>query len=259
MKEVKVISFKVFRYNPQADAHPYHDTFEIPVEKGITILRALDYIKQNIDPRMSYRSFCHAGICGSCAMTINGATKLACTTQVWDELKNCVEENLITIDPIKNFTSLKDLVVDMDPLVEKLEKYTGWVESTMPDKELGKTEFRISPEEFKTYDSATDCIFCASCVSDCPLMNYDKDYVSPAIILRAYRMNMDSRDSASEKRVLQIADEHGILDCRQCNRCSFVCVKKIPIVDAINHLKQEAVKQKNQGLNMLEEKKKISP
>jgi succinate dehydrogenase / fumarate reductase iron-sulfur subunit len=247
MTEVKAISFKVYRYNPQVDAHPYHDTFDIPVEKGITVLRALDYIKQNLEPRLSFRSFCHAGICGSCAMKINGVTKLACTTQVWDELKNCLEDNVISIEPIVGFESLKDLVVDMDPMVEKLENYTGWIETTMDESEMGKAEFKISPEEFKLYDSATDCIFCASCVSECPLIPYDKDYVSPAIILRSYRMNMDSRDSASQERIDKLADEHGIIDCRQCNRCSFVCVKKIPIVDAINHLKEKAVKQKNLG------------
>jgi len=247
MTEVKSIAFKVFRYNPQIDTHPYYDTFDIPVEKGITVLRALDYIKQNIDPRLSYRSFCHAGICGSCAMKVNGVTKLACTTQVWDELKNCEEENIIKIEPVQHFEPLKDMVVEMDPLVDKLEKYTGWVESKMSEEEIGKKEFQISPEEFLKYDSATDCIFCASCVSECPMLDYDKDYVSPAIILRSYRMNMDSRDSATDKRIDQLADKHGIIDCRQCNRCTFVCVKKIPIVDAINHLKAEAVKRKNLG------------
>ncbi|NTW48593.1 MAG: succinate dehydrogenase/fumarate reductase iron-sulfur subunit [Chlorobiales bacterium] len=241
--DIKVITFRVFRYNPQVDAHPYYDVFQIPVEKGITVLRALNYIKEHIEPRLSYRVFCQAGICGSCSMKINGLAKLACTAQVWDELTNCIDENVIVIEPINNLPPLKDMVVDMDPLVAKLEKYYGWVEPAMAEEEMGKKEFLISEEEFRIYDKATDCILCASCISDCPKLKFDEDYISPLVLLRAFRMDVDVRDSNKQKRLEKLSEIHGVLDCRLCGRCDFMCVKNIPIMDAINHLREKVVMQ----------------
>ncbi|ACF12635.1 succinate dehydrogenase and fumarate reductase iron-sulfur protein [Chloroherpeton thalassium ATCC 35110] len=247
MKEVKAITFRVFRFNPQIDEHPYYDSFEIPTERGITVLRALDYIKQNLEPRLSFSSFCHAGICGSCSMKINGMAKLACTTQVWDELKNSVEKNVITVEPINNLPALRDLIVDMQPLVRKLETYLGWVEPAMPEQEMGKKECTVSEEEFRVYDPATDCILCGTCLSDCPALKADPDYVSPPVLLRSFRMNADSRDKSEEERLELLGELHGVMDCRGCNRCAFTCVKNIPIMQAIQSLRERVMQKKLSG------------
>ncbi|NTW49652.1 MAG: succinate dehydrogenase/fumarate reductase iron-sulfur subunit [Chlorobiales bacterium] len=252
--DIKIITFRVFRYNPQVDAHPYYDSFVIPVEKGITVLRALNYIKEHIDPRLSYRSFCHAGICGSCSMKVNGRAKLSCTTQVWDELSSCLEENVIVVEPINNLPPLKDMVVDMDPLVAKLEKYYGWVEPSLAEDEMGKKEFLISEEDFQIYDKATDCILCASCISDCPKLAMDKEYVSPLVLLRVFRMEADIRDN-NDTRVERLSEPHGVFDCRLCGRCELMCVKHIPIMDAINSLREKAA-MRMVSVNKEEPKKK---
>ncbi len=102
---------------------------------------------------------------------------------------------VIKVEPLRNLPLIKDLIVDMDPLVDKMKHYSNWVDSIMPEAQMGKKEFLISEEEFLRYDKATDCILCASCVSECSILRANKEYVSPAVLLKSYRMNVDSRDS----------------------------------------------------------------
>ncbi|HCD35856.1 succinate dehydrogenase/fumarate reductase iron-sulfur subunit [Chlorobium phaeovibrioides] len=238
------VTLRVFRLNPQVDSKPYYDDYTIPVERGITVLRALNYIKENIDASISYRVFCQAGICGSCGMRINGISKLACTTQVWDELSKCREEGIIKIEPLRNMPLIKDLIVDMDPLVAKMKHYSNWVDSTMPEAEMGKKEFLVSEEEFLRYDKATDCILCASCVSECSILRANKDYVSPAVLLKSYRMNADSRDGIHDIRLAELVQDHGVWDCTHCYRCQETCVKSIPIMDAIHGIREDAIESR---------------
>ncbi|MBM3422053.1 MAG: succinate dehydrogenase/fumarate reductase iron-sulfur subunit [Chlorobi bacterium] len=235
------ITLRVHRFNPQVDGKPYFDDYTIQVEKGITVLRALNYIKEHVDASVSFRAFCQAGICGSCGMRINGISKLACTTQVWDELDRCKEPGVIRIEPLRNMPLIKDLIVDMDPLVDKMKHYSNWVVSSMPESRMGKKEFLVSEEEFQKYDKATDCILCASCVSECTILRAHKEYVSPAILLKSYRMNVDSRDSIHDARLGELVKDHGVWDCTHCYRCQETCVKHIPIMDAIHGIREDAL------------------
>uniref|UniRef100_Q3AUB9 Succinate dehydrogenase subunit B n=1 Tax=Chlorobium chlorochromatii (strain CaD3) TaxID=340177 RepID=Q3AUB9_CHLCH len=237
----KDVTFRVHRFNPQVDSKPFYDDYTIPVERGITVLRALNYIKEHLDESLSFRAFCQAGICGSCSMRINGISKLACTTQVWDVLATSKEVGVIKIDPLRNLPLIKDLIVDMDPLVDKMKHYSNWVESTMPEASMGKKEFLISEEEFLQYDKATDCILCASCVSECSILRANKAYVSPAVLLKSYRMNVDSRDAIHDQRLAELVQDHGVWDCTHCYRCQETCVKSIPIMDAIHGIREDAI------------------
>lgn len=244
MEDRKEIQFRIYRYNPQVDQKPFFDNIRVTMEKGITILRALNYIKEHVEPRLTYRAFCQAGICGSCAMKINGVSKLACTTQVWDELNRGPEPNTITIEPLSNLPVMKDMVVDMDPLVKKLVHFKTWVDPKMKEEEWGKKECNISEAEFKRYDAATDCILCASCLSECTIMQASNEFVSPPVLLRAFRMNADSRDSISSLRLERLVEDHGVWDCTHCYRCVESCVKSIPIMDGIQYLRQEAIEKR---------------
>jgi len=243
-EEKREVTFRVYRFNPQVDASAFYDEYQITVEKGITVLRALNYIKEHIDPRLSFRSFCQAGICGSCAMRINGISKLACTTQVWDELEFTEHENVILVEPVANLPVIRDLIVDMDSIVGKIEKYLGWVDSKMSEEEMGKKEFQISETEFKRYDAATDCILCASCVSECTMTKANKSYITPAVLLKSYRMEADSRDAMHDQRLSILVDDNGVWDCTHCYRCMEHCVKHIPIMDAVHHIREEAISKR---------------
>ncbi|NTU68375.1 MAG: succinate dehydrogenase/fumarate reductase iron-sulfur subunit [Chlorobiaceae bacterium] len=238
------VTFRVHRFNPQVDTKPYYDDYTIKLEKGITVLRALNYIKEHVDPSLTLRAFCQAGICGSCAMRINNMSKLACTTQVWDELDKAKEPGVIKVDPLRNLPLIKDLVVEMDPLVGKMQHYSNWVESTMPEEEWGKKEFLVSGEEFLKYDKATDCILCASCVSECTILRANREYVSPAVLLKSYRMNVDTRDASHDQRLADLVKDHGVWDCTHCYRCQESCVKHIPIMDAIHGIREDAIERR---------------
>ena len=238
------VTFRVFRFNPQVDSKPYFDDYTISAERGITVLRALNYIKEHVDATLSFRAFCQAGICGSCGMRVNGISKLACTSQVWDELDKCREPGIIKVEPLRSLPMIKDLIVDMDPLVDKMTHYSNWIETTMPLAEIGKKEFLISEEEFHKYDKATDCILCASCVSECSILRANKEYISPAVLLKSYRMNVDSRDALHDVRLSELVKDHGVWDCTHCYRCQESCVKSIPIMEAIHAIREDALESR---------------
>ena len=247
MDEKKDIYFKIFRYNPEVDDKPYYDQFKVGIERGITILRAMNYIKDHIDAKISYRFYCQAGICGSCAIRVNGVSKLACTTQVWDELGNCKEEDVITIEPMNNFDIKRDMVVDYDPVVKKLEKYKCWVEPKDAPEGFGTKEFLVAEEDFKVIDPATDCLLCAVCYSECSMVSAGRDYVAPLVLLKSYRMVKDTRDQSGQTRMNILNQDHGMWDCTHCYRCVESCVKNIPIMDAIQGLRNEAFNRKMTG------------
>lgn len=243
MDEKKDIYFKIFRFNPEVDQKPYYDNVKISVEQGVTILRAINYIKDHVDPSLSYRFYCQAGICGSCAMKVNGVSKLACTTQVWDELENCKEKDVVVIEPLANFKIIRDMTYEYTPVVDKLKKYISWVTPNLKQEDLGKKEFIISEANFKKYDPASDCILCGSCYSECSMMTVHKEYISPLGLLKAYRMVIDERDTRQTERMKVLNEDHGMWDCTHCYRCVEACVKNIPIMDAIQGVRHEAFKR----------------
>src|SRR3989339_1325780 len=102
MEDKREITFNVLCFNPEVDEKAYFKSYDVVLEKGITVLRALNYIKDHVDPSLTLRFFCQAGICGSCAIRINGVSKLACTTQVWEELEVSKSKDTITVEPLRN-------------------------------------------------------------------------------------------------------------------------------------------------------------
>lgn len=237
--ERREVSFRIYRYNPQVDRNPFYDNFKVAVEKGITILRVLNYIKEHLEPRLTFRAYCQAGICGSCAVRVNGVSKLACTTQVWDELSGDWD-NPILVEPLNNLEVIRDLLVDIDPLMEKLKRNSSWVKSSIPEQQLGCKEHIVSETQFEVIDSASDCILCGSCYSECSMMGVNQRYISPPVLLKAFRMNNDTRDTLACERLQQVTADHGLWDCTHCYRCTEHCTKKIPIMDGIHRLREEA-------------------
>ncbi len=244
MEERRELTFKVQCFNPEVDDKPSWRSYNVELEKGITILRAINHIKDKLDPSLTMRFFCQAGICGSCAVKVNGVSKLACTTQVWDEIATCNVEGVIEVAPLKNFKILRDLVVDIDPMIQKLRNHKAWTVPDLPAEELGIKEHAVSPEEFEVINPATDCILCASCYSECSLSEVSAQYISPLVMLKVYRMQADKRDTLNEERLQIAVQDGGIWDCTHCYRCVEACVKNIPIMDAIQGLRHESLRRK---------------
>ena len=174
----KQIIFKVFRYNPAKDKKGTFEEFKVDYNDSWTVLDYLNYIKWNIDGSLSYRKSCRSAICGSCAMMINKVNRLACKTQIKD-----LNSEVVTVEPLKAFPHIKDLVVDMTEFYEKLEAIMPYLIKNGPlgDKEIHQTE-----EQRKIIDEAVMCILCGSCTSSCPSYWYNKDYLGPAALYKAF-------------------------------------------------------------------------
>jgi succinate dehydrogenase / fumarate reductase iron-sulfur subunit len=234
--ESRRITFRIRRFNPKKDEKPYYEDYTVDVLKGMTILEALQYIKDNLDPTLAFRAFCRSAICGSCSVRVNGYPKLACKTQVFNEL-DVYQTDILTIEPIDNMEVIRDLIVDWDKAIGKMEKMRPYL---IPDSEVVPDtldeECRVYPEELKKYDSFTDCILCTTCFSVCTAVKHDEDYGGPFGLARVYRFAVDPRDSLKKERS-KIGYAFNMWNCVRCEKCADACPKHIAPVDGIMKLR----------------------
>lgn len=231
-----VRTFKIFRFNPDVDKKPYYQTYEVDVQPGWTVLDALGHIKGYMDGTLTYRRSCRHGICGSCAMLINGRNDLACELQIAP-----IKKKVITIDPLPGFEIYKDLAVNMDPFYSALKRVKPWLinDEAPPSKE------RIqSPEEFKMMGNSIACILCGACTSSCPSYWVDEDYLGPAALTKAYRYTFDTRDKGLMDRVDELDNVHGLWRCHKITNCYHACPKGINCTDFISKLQTKIVSEK---------------
>ena len=222
-KVEKIVEFKIRRFDPE-QKRSYTSTFEVPIRKGTTLLDALLYIKDNLDESLTFRQSCRMGICGDCAINVNGKPVLACYTQVLD-----LGENLLTVEPLSNAPVIKDLVVDIQPFFDTCKRIKAYL--IKPEEEFRKAnEFAQSPEELKKYWDLTLCIRCSICNSACPAI-IDEKFLGPSALTATYRFVTDSRDQGSDERLKPMADN--IWLCTQCNSCTLFCPKKLTCANAI--------------------------
>lgn len=234
----KFYTFKIKRYLPDQNPPSRWDQFRVKMESMERVLDGLMKIKENMDGTLTFRKSCAHGVCGSCAMKINGKNRLACQTLVKD-LPETVE-----IEPLPSFPVIKDLVVDMTEFFKKNDRVLPYLinEEPPPDRE------RIqSPEDQHKILESITCIMCGSCTSSCPVFWANKDYLGPSALLKAYRFLFDSRDRATEERLQAITGEDGIWRCHSIFNCAEVCPKEIDITKHILKLKRLAVKNRMGG------------
>lgn len=220
--------FRIFRFPRPKDKTSYFDTYEIPIEKGMTVLEALYYIMETQDPTLAFRSSCRAAVCGSCAMHINGKYRLACQTQVSDIGK------VITIRPLAHLPLIKDLIVDMTVFFKNLELIKPYLinEGPFPEK-----EFIQSPTDRKRLDLLIDCILCGACYASCPVVGTDESYLGPHVFLKALRFIADTRDKDTNERFAVLCDKDGVYRCHTIFNCQIVCPKDLDPSQSIAKLK----------------------
>lgn len=230
------VTFSVFRFNPESDQKPHFDTFTVPLKEGLTVLEGLLYILDNLDPTLSFRFACREGVCGSCAMFVNGSYKLACQTQI-----STLKSDRIEVQPLPNFPLIKDLVVDLTSFFEKVEKVMPYLTaiSAPPEKENLQSQ-----ADRKRIGEVIDCILCAACQSACPQGWTDKDFLGPAVLIKSYRFIADSRDEAGKERLKLVMGEDGVWRCHSVFNCVEACPKKINQTEAISALKRKAAAKK---------------
>ncbi len=224
------VTLKLFRYNPETDKKPYYDTFELEAEPTDRVLDLMENVKGYHDGSLSFRRSCAHGVCGSCAMRINGANRLACKTLVQD-----LRTNLITVEPILGLPVLKDMIVDMDPF---FDHYKSVMPYFINDDPAPAQERLQSVEERERFDDTTKCILCGACTTSCPSFWANDEYVGPAAIVNAHRFIFDSRDKGAAERLQILNDQFGVYRCRTIFNCTVACPREIQITQAIGEVKK---------------------
>ncbi|HEV2082365.1 MAG TPA: succinate dehydrogenase iron-sulfur subunit [Brevundimonas sp.] len=227
-----VKTYKVYRYDPEVDADPRWDVYEVSADDhGPMLLDALIHIKNTIDPTLSFRRSCREGICGSCSMTIDGRNALACT-KGWDECSS----STISVAPLPHQPVVKDLVTDLSLFYAQYDSIQPYLQSDEPDPEKERLQ---SPEDRAKLDGLYECILCACCSTSCPSYWWNQtDYLGPAALLQAYRWIADSRDDATDQRLDDLEDPFKLYRCHTIMNCAQVCPKGLNPAKAIAETKK---------------------
>ena len=227
----RVRNFQIYRWNPDSGENPRVDTYEIDLDAcGPMVLDALIKIKNEVDATLTFRRSCREGICGSCAMNIDGTNTLACTKAI-DEVEGDVK-----INPLPHMPVIKDLVPDLTHFYAQYASIKPWLQTVTPAPERERLQ---SPEEREELNGLYECILCASCSTACPSFWWNPDkYVGPAGLLQAYRFVADSRDQATAERLDNLEDPYRLFRCHTIMNCTDVCPKGLNPAKAISKLKE---------------------
>ncbi|MEJ6591416.1 MAG: succinate dehydrogenase iron-sulfur subunit [SAR86 cluster bacterium] len=228
----------VYRYDPDKDAAPYMQDFdiELPAGKDIMVLDLLALLKEQ-DETVSYRRSCREGVCGSDGVSMNGKNGLACITPVSEVAKG----GKLTIKPLPGLPVIRDLVVDMEQFYAQYRK----IEPYLINNEVPPARERLqSPAEREKLDGLYECILCACCSTACPSFWWNPDkFIGPAGLLQAYRFLADSRDTATEERLANLDDPFSVFRCRGIMNCVNVCPKGLNPTRAIGHIRNMLLKR----------------
>jgi succinate dehydrogenase / fumarate reductase iron-sulfur subunit len=224
--------FKVYRYDPDGGGNPRLDTFEVDLDTcGPMVLDALLKIKNEVDTTLTLRRSCREGICGSCAMNIDGTNTLACLKPI-AEVKGEVR-----VHPLPHMPVVKDLVPDLKQFYAQYASVGPWLKAEK--REIEARERRQSPEERARLDGPSDCILCACCSTACPSYWWNGErFLGPAILLQAYRWLADSRDEARDERLDALDGTFKLYRCHTIMNCTRTCPKGLNPAQAIGEIKK---------------------
>ena len=219
------VELRIQRFNPELDANPHWESYELEAEPSDRVLDLLHEVKWFRDGTLTFRRSCAHGVCGSDAMLINGRNQLACAALVRDAGAT------IVVEPMRGLPVVKDLLVDQEGFWEKYRGVMPYLVNDEVPEDGG--ERRQSPAERAAFEDTSRCILCAACTTACPVFWTNPDYVGPAAIVNAHRFIFDSRDHATEERLQIMADADGVWRCRTIFNCVDACPRGINITRAI--------------------------
>jgi succinate dehydrogenase / fumarate reductase, iron-sulfur subunit len=228
--------YRIYRWNPDDGNNPRMDTYFVDIDDcGPMVLDALIWIKNTVDSTLTFRRSCREGVCGSCAMNIDGINTLACTCGM-DEIKGPVR-----IYPLPHMPVVKDLVPDLTVFYAQHASIEPWLktDSAPPEK-----EWRQSHEDRAKLDGLYECILCACCTTSCPSYWWNGDrYLGPAALLQSRRWLIDSRDEATGARLDDLEDPFKLYRCHTILNCSKACPKSLNPAKAIAEIKSMMVER----------------
>ncbi|WP_309084183.1 succinate dehydrogenase iron-sulfur subunit [Chelativorans sp.] len=230
--------YRVYRWSPDDTENPRVDTYYVNLDDcGPMVLDGLIWIKNKIDPTLTFRRSCREGICGSCAMNIDGANTLACTKGMAD-----VRGDAVRIYPLPHMPVIKDLVPDLSIPYAQLSSIEPWLQTVTPEP---ATEWRQSHEDRAKLDGLYECILCFCCQTSCPSYWWNGErYLGPAVLLQAYRWLIDSRDEATGERLDMLEDPFRLYRCHTIMNCTQTCPKGLNPAKAIAEIKKMMVERR---------------
>jgi succinate dehydrogenase / fumarate reductase, iron-sulfur subunit len=229
--------YKVYRWSPDDEENPRVDTYFVDADDcGPMILDALIWIKNRIDPTLTFRRSCREGICGSCSMNIDGTNTLACTKGA-DEVNGAVK-----VYPLPHMPVVKDLVPDLTVPYAQLSSIQPWLQTVSPEP---AKEWEQSREDRQKLDGLYECILCFCCQTSCPSYWWNGDrYLGPAVLLQAYRWLIDSRDENTGERLDNLEDPFRLYRCHTIMNCTQACPKGLNPAKAIAEIKKMMVERR---------------
>lgn len=224
-----VLSVRVWR----GAASGRYETFQVPSRPSQTVLDVVTYIQRSLDASLAYRFACRVGMCGSCAMTVNGKPRWTCRTHV----TKVTSDGDITVEPLRNLPVVKDLAVDMRAFFDKWTRSKGYF---VPSEDAAQDFAVVSPADPRRQaaDDAIECIGCAICYSSCDVVTWRPDYLGPAALNRAWTLVNDERDGGQTERLRAVASDAGCHACHSHQSCQVYCPKALNPTGAIAGLKR---------------------
>ncbi|QQS52998.1 MAG: succinate dehydrogenase iron-sulfur subunit [Candidatus Competibacteraceae bacterium] len=229
--------FQIYRWDPDSGENPRMDTYEVDMSTcGPMVLDALLKIKNEMDPTLTLRRSCREGVCGSCAMNIDGTNTLACTKAIEDV------SGEVKVYPLPHMPVIKDLVPDLTHFYAQYASIKPWLQSITPPPERERLQ---SKEDRVKLDGLYECILCACCSTSCPSYWWNGDrYLGPSILLQAYRWIVDSRDEFTGERLDDLEDPFRLYRCHTIMNCTKTCPKGLNPAKAIAEIKKLMVERR---------------
>ena len=234
MPDAQKKKFVVTRFDPDRDEVPRTETYEVPCQSDWKVLDALNFIKDEIDGTLSHRWSCRMAVCGSCGMQVNGEPSLTCMQPI-SELPDTIE-----VAPLANFPVVRDLVIELEGFMEKLESVKPWI-IRAKEQAVEEGTYRQTPAEHAEFVQFSMCINCMLCYAACPVVANEPEFLGPAAIAIGHRYNIDSRDEGAAERNEIFRGEGSVFSCSYANECSDVCTKHVDPAAAVNQAKFNAV------------------
>ncbi|MEL6374712.1 MAG: 2Fe-2S iron-sulfur cluster-binding protein [Pseudomonadota bacterium] len=229
----QVLKVRVWRGKGSAGA--FHD-YEVPRAQSQTVLDVVTHIQQHSEPTLAYRFACRVGMCGSCAMMVNGIPRWTCRSHV----KNVAVEGALEIAPLRNLPVIKDLATDMSVFFEKWTQAKGYFEPSASRTDALPAIAPESPQRVKV-DEAIECINCAICYAACDTVSHNDTYLGPAALNRAWTLQNDARDAGKTARLHAISGEGGCTNCHAHQSCMTYCPNELNPTRSIAGLKRATV------------------
>jgi len=235
-------SFLIYRYNPDTDSAPTMQSYEIDTATcGPMVLDALIKIKDELDPTLTFRRSCREGICGSCAMNIDGGNTLACLKPIDD----APVSEATAIYPLPHMPVIKDLVPDMSNFYAQYRSIKPWLQADASVPTADGAEYLQSKEDRLHLDGLYECVLCACCSTSCPSYWWNHDtYLGPAVLLQAFRWIVDSRDVKTKERLEFLDDKMKLYRCHNIGNCTATCPKHLDPNAAIDKIRNAISNEK---------------